>query len=89
MHRIRIETQFGTAPQLMDDYALGYDRMRGGLAFSGEVGYLLMSNTRALNLSISLEFTQASTKGLRDYDLLRWERYQTYTDNILVFVSIG
>jgi len=81
MHRIRIETQFGTAPQLMDDYALGYDRMRGGLAFSGELGYLLMSNTRALNLSVSLEFTQASTKGLRDYDfVLMGKDTQTYTD---------
>jgi len=67
-HRIRIETQFGTAPQLMDDYALGYDRMRGGLAFSGEFGYLLMSNSRLLNLSVALEFTQVSAKSLRDYD---------------------
>ncbi|MDD3637783.1 MAG: hypothetical protein PHP48_06155 [Bacteroidales bacterium] len=67
-HRIRIETQFGTAPQLMDDYALGYDRMRGGFAFSGEFGYLLMSNSRLLNLSIALEFTQVSAKSLRDYD---------------------
>jgi len=67
-HRSRIETQFGTAPQLMDDYALGYDRMRGGFAFSGEFGYLLMSNSRLLNLSIALEFTQVSAKSLRDYD---------------------
>lgn len=81
MHRIRIETQFGTAPQLMDDYALGYDRMRGGPAFTGEVGYLLMSNARALNFSVSLEFTQASTKGLRDYDfVLMGKDTQTYTD---------
>jgi len=80
-HRIRIETQFGTAPQIMDDYALGYDRMRGGIAFSGEFGYLLMSNARALNFSVSLEFTQASTKGLRDYDFVLMRKdTQTYTD---------
>ncbi|HOI32436.1 MAG: hypothetical protein PHG67_00935 [Bacteroidales bacterium] len=68
MHRIRIETQFGTAPQLMDDYALGYDRMRGGIAYGGEIGYLLMSNSRLLNLSVALEFTKVSAKSLRDYD---------------------
>lgn len=84
MHRIRIETQFGTAPQIMDDYALGYDRMRGGMALTAELGYLLMSNTRALNFSVSLEFTQASTKGLRDYDfVLMGKDTKSYTDQYM------
>ncbi|MDR0970341.1 MAG: hypothetical protein LBM67_07385 [Lentimicrobiaceae bacterium] len=82
LHRIRIETQFGTAPQLEGDYAKGYDRMRGGFAYSGEFGYLYLSNSRLANFSISLEFTQAFTKGLRDYDFsMMGKDNKSYVDN--------
>jgi len=69
-HRIRIETQFGTAPQIMGDYAKGYDKLRGGFALSAELGYLLMSNKRVMNFSITLEAIQAWTKNLRPYDFI-------------------
>ncbi|MCR5646494.1 MAG: hypothetical protein K6F96_08970 [Bacteroidales bacterium] len=54
--------------QLMGDYQYGYDKMRGGMALHGEVGYLVVSNTRVYNFSVSLEVTYARTKHLRDYD---------------------
>jgi len=83
-HRIRIETQFGTAPQLMGDYVKGYDRMRGGFAYGGEIGYLLMSNARILNFSIALEYTIAKTKSLRDYDFdLMRKDDRKYTDQYM------
>ena len=53
---------------LLDDYEYGYDRMRGGPALHLEGGYLLLNNTRLLNLSISLEVTYARTRDFRDYD---------------------
>ena len=68
----RIKCEFGSytspPPALANDYVYGYDRMRGGFAWSGEIGYLFLSNTRILNFSISLEFTQAYTKPLRKWD---------------------
>ncbi len=67
-HRIRIENQFGTAPQLMGDYAKGYDRMRGGFAHSMEAGFMFMGNRRALNFSLGFEFVHAYTASLREYD---------------------
>lgn len=81
-HRIRIETQFGSAPQIMGDYAKGYDRLRGGFAHSAEAGYMFMSNSRVLNFSVGFEFIQAFTKSLRDYqfDLMRGDP-NSYTDN--------
>ena len=63
----QIETQNPPYP-LMDDYQYGYDKMRGGMALHGEAGYLILSNTRVYNLSVSLEVTYARTKHLRDYD---------------------
>lgn len=70
-NRLRIEYQIEAQnpPQpLLDDYQYGYDKMRGGFALHGEAGYLILSNTRVYNLSVSLEVTYARTKPLRDYD---------------------
>ncbi|MBR6439209.1 MAG: hypothetical protein IKS65_08545 [Bacteroidales bacterium] len=68
----RIRCEFGSyaspPPALAGDYKYGYDRMRGGFAWSGEIGYLFMSNSRVLNFSLSLEFVQAYTKSLREWD---------------------
>lgn len=63
----QIEAQNPPYP-LMDDYQYGYDRMRGGFALHGEAGYLVLSNTRLYNFSVSIEATYAHTKPLRDYD---------------------
>ena len=63
----QIETQNPPLP-LMDDYQYGYDKMRGGFALHAEAGYLILSNTRMYNLSVSLEATYARTQSLRDYD---------------------
>lgn len=70
LNRIRIEfSSYASTPaNLADDYRYGYDRMRGGFAYSGEAGYLFMSNSRVLNFSLSFEFTQAHTKSLRQWD---------------------
>ncbi len=80
-HHIRIETQFGTAPQIMGDYAKGYDRLRGGFAHSLEAGYLIMSNSRVLNFSLGFEFIQAFTQSLREYQFdLMGPDSKKYTD---------
>lgn len=70
-NRIRVDYQveaLNTPYQIDEDYQYGYDRMRGGIAFHAETGYLLMGNSRVVNLSISLEVTYARTRHLRDYD---------------------
>lgn len=66
-HYIHIESQFGTAPQIEDDYGKGYDKMRGGLSLLAETGYFFMSNSRVLNFKISLEYIYSRTASLRDY----------------------
>lgn len=68
----RLKCEFGSyaspPPALAGDYPYGYDKMRGGFAWSGEIGYIFMSNSRIFNFSLSLEFTQAYTKSLRKWD---------------------
>lgn len=70
-NRTRIDFQqemYNTPYQIYEDYEYGYDRMRGGLAFHFETGYLYFSDSRLLNFSVSLEATYARTKDLREYD---------------------
>ena len=70
-NRIRIDYQIEAENHpypVMDDYQYGYDRMRGGPAFHAETGYMLMSNSKLYNLTLSLEVTYARTRHLRDYD---------------------
>ena len=71
--RNRIFTDFqqsllNTPYPLFGDYKYGYDRMRGGPALHLETGYLLLNDTRLLNLSVALEATYARTRDLRKYD---------------------
>ena len=55
--------------------------MRGGFAYSGEIGYLFLSNSRVFNFSISLEFNQAHTKPMRQWDFnLMGPDNNTYID---------
>jgi hypothetical protein len=85
-HYILIESQFGTAPQIRDDYAKGYDKMRGGFTLSGEAGYLLMSNSRVLNFSISVEYVHAFTRSMRDYSFDTMSKdNNNYNDSYLGF----
>ncbi len=65
---IRILNPNNTAPQVFGDYKKGYDKLNGGLALSGSLGYLLMSNTRMLNFNLGFEFIQTFTKSKRPVD---------------------
>lgn len=64
--KIRIHNPGNTAPQILGDYKKGYDRLNGGVALTGSLGYMFLSNTRLLNFSASLEFMQAWTTPYRE-----------------------
>ncbi len=67
-HSIRIEVDNNSIPQLMGDYAKGYDRLSNGWAISQFVGYMYLSDRRLTNFFAGFEFTQGWTKTLRDYN---------------------
>ncbi len=66
-HKIRIEINENTAPQLDGDYKRGYDRLSGGFNYQLFLGYMLFSNNRLLNFYGGFEFNQAFTRPYRDY----------------------
>jgi len=67
IHRMKIDNQYRTAPQISGDYAKGYDRLTGGIAFNEFIGYFFMGRTRVLNFYGGFEFYQAFTRNKRDY----------------------
>ena len=65
-HKIRIEVEKNTAPQLNGDYKKGYDRLAGGFALSQFMGYMHIGNSRLLNFFGGVEIYEAFTKAKRD-----------------------
>ncbi|HEU4718532.1 MAG TPA: hypothetical protein VFU15_11885 [Bacteroidia bacterium] len=67
-HKIRIYDNGARAPQLAGDYLKGYDRLTGGFAVTGFLGYWYMSKSRYVNCFFGVEATQAFTHSLRSWD---------------------
>lgn len=80
-----IRTEFGSYASppkpLNDDYRYGYDRKRGGFAYSASVGYLFLSSTRIFNFSVAVEYVGAITTPMREWDFnLRAKDTKVYND---------
>lgn len=70
-NRIKIDYDINmnnTPYPVYEEYAYGYDRMRGGPALHLETGYLYLGNSRVTNVSASLEATYAIVRDYRAYD---------------------
>jgi hypothetical protein len=67
MHKIRIEVENNSAPQLREDYKRGYDRLKGGLMLSQAMGFMYFGKSRLLNFTISVEAFEGWSKAYRDY----------------------
>lgn len=67
VHRMKIDDQDDTAPQITGDYAKGYDRLTGGLNLSQFIGYFFMGRSRIANFYAGFEFYQGFTKSKRDF----------------------
>jgi hypothetical protein len=66
-HKIKIDVENKSAPQLKDDYSRGYDRLTSGFLLGQSVGYLYMGTKRLLNFYFGIEVYEGFTKGKREY----------------------
>jgi hypothetical protein len=67
-HKVRIENPENVTPQILGDYAKGYDRLTGGFSLNQMIGYRYISPTNIWNFYAGFEFIQAKTKSLRTYN---------------------
>lgn len=68
MHWIEIKNAGNDAPQLLDEYSKGYDRLSGGLMLRQSVGYTYLSRNRRVNFRFSFEIMEAFTQNYRGFD---------------------
>ena len=68
MHWIEIKNAGNDAPQLLDEYTKGYDRLSGGLVLRQSVGYSYLSRNRRINFRLSFEIMEAFTQNYRGFD---------------------
>ena len=89
-HKIRIEVEKNTAPQLKDDYKKGYDRLAGGFAISQFVGYMHIGDSRLLNFFGGVEIYEAFTKAKRDvnFDTRKPDKITNRFD-LLIGLKVG
>lgn len=67
-HRIRALDDARTVAQLTGDYKKGFDRLCGGPALQQFVGWQHVGRGRDMSWMVGLEFNQAFTHTLRDWD---------------------
>lgn len=67
-HKIHVEVENNNAPQLMDDYKKGYDRLTFGYNMEEFIGFVHFDNSNIFNFYAGFEFRQAITKTVRAYD---------------------
>jgi len=67
MHKIRIEVENESAPQLKGDYKRGYDRLSGGIMLSQALGFMFISPSGLANFTLSVEAFEGWNKPYRDY----------------------
>jgi len=88
-HNIRIEVDNNNTPQLMGDYARGYDRLSGGLSISEFFGYIYLSDKKLTNFYAGIEFTQAWTHSMRDYNFDTMQKDDSQKFDKLIGIKIG
>ena len=88
-HNIRIEVDNNNTPQLLGDYARGYDRLSGGIAISEFFGFIYLSEMKLTNFYAGIEFTQGWTKSMRDYNFDTMQKDESRKFDKLIGIKIG
>ena len=88
-HKIRIEDIGNLSPQLNSDMLKGYDRLSMGLTTSELIGYRFFSNSQKINFYIGIEFIQAFTEDVRQYDYNSQQSYKEKRLDLLSGIKFG
>jgi len=88
-HRLNIDVQHETAPQIVGDYAKGYDRLTSGFSLNQFIGYYYMGKSRILNFYGGFEFYQAFTNSRRDYIFDLMKKDDTNHFDLFYGIKIG
>jgi hypothetical protein len=67
-HKVRLQDDFQNVPQVGLDYRKGYDRLTGGFGTTQYIAYQKLDKNRLFNFIAGVEFMQAYTRSIRDWN---------------------
>lgn len=67
-HKIRIENDGNNAPQILNDYKKGYDKLTNGFCLTEFIGFVYFGKQHLVNFYAGFEFYQGFTQSRRSYD---------------------
>ena len=88
-HKIKINDIGHQAPQLLDAYLKGYDRLSAGFGAHEFIGYYYFGNKRLINFFGGIELTEAFTKSLRGYNYDLMQPDTAMRKDILFGIRVG
>jgi len=88
-HKINIENQANNAPQVLDDYKKGYDRLTNGLAANLFLGYLYIGANQLSNFYIGVDVYHSWTMSRRDFDFATMKVDDTKRNDNLFGLKMG
>jgi hypothetical protein len=88
-HKIRIENDGNNAPQIINDYKYGYDKMRYGFCLSQFIGYIYFSKSQILNFYSGFEIYEAWTRSGRSWDFNLMKKDTNKYFDILYSIKFG
>ena len=88
-HKIRIEDIGNQSPQLNSELLKGYDRLCMGFTTSQFIGYRYFSNNHKINFFVGMEFIQAFTQDVRQYDYNAQTAYEDKRVDLLSGLKFG
>ena len=88
-HKIRIEDIGNQSPQLNSEMLKGYDRLCMGFTTSQFIGYRHFSNNHKINFFVGMEFIQAFTQDVRQYDYNAQTAYEDKRVDLLSGLKFG
>lgn len=66
-HWLNIDNVGNDAPQILEPYVYGYDRMSRGFHLSQSFGYMYLSESRLINFRISFDLNEIWSRDIRSY----------------------
>lgn len=88
-HHIRIDNQGNNAPQLLDEYKKGYDRLTNGLAAKGFIGYMHIGKNQFANFFGGIEYLHSWTQCRRNYNFDTLETDTRKRNDNLIGIRVG
>jgi hypothetical protein len=88
-HKIRIQDDNNSAPQIAPPYDTGYDRLTNGFSLNQFIGYQVVSRDKKINFYAGFDFTEGFTKNRRAFNYDTRQRDDAARLDILYGFRIG